>query len=87
MLTVCPGLEGKLSFRGVSPLHCPAREGGTTLAVGVERVAESKWQAVGGRILWKIFEMANLLSGGGWRAGHPDAWQNLQRHFSEGRWG
>lgn len=36
---------------GSSPLPLSTKGGGTAVTVGVGRVAESKWQAVGGRIL------------------------------------
>lgn len=66
--TVFPGIP----LPGNSAFPLPTQEGGMALAVGVGRVAESKWQVVGGGICRKrISEMANLLSGGGLGAGPP----------------
>ena len=57
---------------GSCPLPLPVEEGAIALAVGGGRVVESKWQAVGGRILQKrVSEIANLFYGGGWGAGYP----------------
>lgn len=61
----------------------PRKEGHWQWAFGV---AGSKWQAVGDRILWKrVSEMANLLSGGGLGARHPQTLQGLQTHLFNGR--